>query len=182
MSRMLTVATARSWSRAQRKMPMPMAGSKMCSLLAISGRPSRATSPPPFSAGTGPRLPSAAVSDEPDAELPELPPASSGRPGRRSGLVSVGLSTGILSLKRNHEPVEVTVQEIREAKTTPASAPLRQRKPWARLISSSGLCVSRESLPRPADCGDIQVCRFRIVRRLIALPAPACLRPAGSLV
>lgn len=107
MNRMLTVATARSWSRAQRKMPMPMAGSKMCSLLAISGRPSRATSPPPFSAGTGSRLPSTAVSDEPDVESPELPPASSGRSGRRSGLVSVGLSTGILSLEGSHEPVEV---------------------------------------------------------------------------
>lgn len=107
INRMLTVATARSWSRAHRKMPMPIAGNKMCSLLAISGVPSRVTSSPPFLSGRGSQLPSTAVSDESDVDVPVLPPASSGRSGRRSGLVSVALSTDILKTERNHEPAKL---------------------------------------------------------------------------
>lgn len=82
---------------------MPMAGNKMCSLLAISGMPSRVTSSPPFPAGrpSGPPSPApTAVSDEIDVEglgiVPLPPPAAWAVPlaplersGRRSGLASV---------------------------------------------------------------------------------------------
>lgn len=86
---------------------MPIAGNKMCSLLAISGMPSRVTSLLPFCSGRGSQLPSTAVSDESDVDVPVLPPASSGRSGRRSGLVSVALSTDIVKAERNHEPMEL---------------------------------------------------------------------------
>lgn len=145
---------------------MPIAGNKICSLLAISGMPSRVTSSPPFPAGTGSRPPSTAptaVSGDPGVEhlgsVP-LPPKAAWvqsapleRSGRRSGLVSLAswscrlLSTAILNTKRNHEPKkppsgnqELGGKEASTANLSPA-------------MSSSGLCGREPVRARPIAGG-----------------------------
>lgn len=150
-NRVLTVATARSWSRAHRKIPMPMAGNKMCSLLAISGMPSRVTSPPSFGSRPLSSAPTNA-SDDPGVEWPAsvpLPPptawavpsASLDRSGRRSGLASVAsvscrpLSTAIFNAEEDHESMQLPCNDEEREGTSASTASS------SPAISSSGLCA-----------------------------------------
>lgn len=133
---------------------MPIAGNKMCSLLAISGMPSRVTSPP--SSGSRPPPPApTAVSDDPGVEWPvsvPLPPptawavssASLERFGRRSGLASVAsvscrlLSTAIFNGEEDHESKQLPCSNEDRGGTAVSAASPTSSSP---AISSSGLCA-----------------------------------------